>query len=106
MIDPLAETVRIEGARILATLIRTVGDVQTAEDAVQEATLAALTAWPVTGVPPQPRAWLTVTARRKAIDILRREQARPGKELDGARMAELDRPGDVAVSSRGRGQGS
>jgi RNA polymerase sigma-70 factor (ECF subfamily) len=92
MSDPLAETVRIEGARILATLIRTVGDVQTAEDAVQEASLAALAAWPVTGVPPQPRAWLTVTARRKAIDILRRERARLGKELDGVRMAELARP--------------
>ena len=86
-----AETVRVEGARILATLIRTVGDVQMAEDAVQEATLAALSAWPVTGVPPQPRAWLTVTARRKAIDILRRERARPGKERDGLRMIELAR---------------
>ena len=75
MSDPLAETIRIEGARILATLIRTVGDVRIAEDAVQEATLAALTAWPVTGPPPQPRAWLTVTARRKAIDILRRHAA-------------------------------
>ena len=46
----LAETVRVEGGRILATLIRTVGDVQIAEDAVQEATLAALAAWPVSGV--------------------------------------------------------
>jgi RNA polymerase sigma factor (sigma-70 family) len=88
----LAETVRIEGARILATLIRTIGDVQTAEDAVQEATLAALATWPVTGVPPSPRAWLTVTARRKAIDILRRERARPDKERDGARLIELERP--------------
>lgn len=90
--DTVAETVRVEGARILATLIRTVGDVQLAEDAVQEATLTALGAWTVTGVPPQPRAWLTVTARRKAIDILRRERARPGKELDGLRMIELARP--------------
>jgi len=97
--DTIAETVRVEGARILATLIRTVGDVQIAEDAVQEATLAALGAWPDTGVPPQPRAWLTVTARRKAIDILRRERARPGKERDGLRMVELARsdlpPDDV-----------
>ena len=73
--DTVAETVRVEGARILATLIRTVDDVQTAQDAVQEATLAALGTWPLTGVPSQPRAWLTVTARRKAIDILRRERA-------------------------------
>jgi RNA polymerase sigma-70 factor (ECF subfamily) len=90
--DIIAETVRVEGARILATLIRTVGDVQLAEDAVQEASLAALGAWPVTGVPPQPRAWLTVTARRKAIDILRRERARPDKERDGLAMIELSRP--------------
>ena len=89
--DRVAETVRVEGAVILATLIRTVGDVQVAEDAVQEATLAALGAWPVTGVPPQPRAWLTLTARRKAIDILRRERARPGKERDGLQMIELTR---------------
>ncbi|HEY0473050.1 MAG TPA: sigma-70 family RNA polymerase sigma factor [Kribbella sp.] len=90
--DLVAETVRVEGARILATLIRTVGDVQIAEDAVQEATLAALGAWPVTGVPPQPRAWLTVTARRRAIDILRRERVRLEKELDGSRMIELAKP--------------
>ncbi|TDW81727.1 RNA polymerase sigma-70 factor (ECF subfamily) [Kribbella pratensis] len=87
--DAVAETIRIEGTRILATLIRTVGNVQLAEDAVQEAALAALGAWPVTGVPPEPRAWLTVTARRKAIDIIRREQSRGAKERDGADLIEL-----------------
>ncbi len=85
--DTVAETVRVEGTRILATLIRTLGDVGLAEDAVQEATLAALGAWPVTGVPPEPRAWLTVTARRKAIDVLRRERVRADKE----RLADLHR---------------
>jgi RNA polymerase sigma-70 factor (ECF subfamily) len=89
--DAVAETIRVEGTRILATLIRTVGDVQLAEDAVQEATLAALDAWPVTGVPPEPRAWLTVTARRKAIDLIRRERARVGKERDGAELLDLNR---------------
>ncbi|MFI6830400.1 RNA polymerase sigma factor [Kribbella sp. NPDC050241] len=89
--DAVAETVRVEGTRILATLIRTVGDVQLAEDAVQEATLAALGAWPVTGVPPEPRAWLTVTARRKAIDIIRRERARSDKERDSTQLIELGR---------------
>jgi RNA polymerase sigma-70 factor (ECF subfamily) len=87
--DVVAETIRIEGTRILATLIRTLGDVQLAEDAVQEAALAALGAWPVTGVPPGPRAWLTVTARRKAIDIIRRERARGAKERDGQDLIEL-----------------
>ena len=85
--DTVAETVRVEGTRILATLIRTLGDVGLAEDAVQEATIAALGAWPVTGVPPEPRAWLTVTARRKAIDVLRRERVRADKE----RLADLHR---------------
>jgi RNA polymerase sigma-70 factor (ECF subfamily) len=94
--DAVADTIRIEGTRILATLIRTVGDVQLAEDAVQEAALAALGAWPVTGVPPEPRAWLTVTARRKAIDIIRREQARAGKERAGVELQDLTRhPGGL-----------
>ena len=90
--DPLAETVRIEGARILATLVRAVGNLQTAEDAVQEAVLAALREWPQAGVPAQPRAWLTVTAKRKAIDMLRREGARVAKEREGADLMELSTP--------------
>jgi RNA polymerase sigma-70 factor, ECF subfamily len=85
----LAETVRIEGARILATLIRTVGDLQLAEDAVQEATIAALRDWPVSGPPENPRAWLTVAARRKAIDIIRREGLRAGKEREGTELMDL-----------------
>ena len=90
--DRLADTVRIEGSRILATLVRTVGNLQVAEDAVQDAILAALGEWPRTGVPTSPRAWLTVTARRKAIDILRRENARSGKEREGVDLMELSTP--------------
>ncbi|MTD16753.1 sigma-70 family RNA polymerase sigma factor [Nakamurella sp. YIM 132087] len=89
--DLLAHTVRREGARVLATLIRTVGDVQVAEDAVQEAVVAALTSWPRTGVPAEPRAWLTLTARRKALDVLRRESGRSAREEEGLRMIELGR---------------
>jgi RNA polymerase sigma-70 factor (ECF subfamily) len=85
--DRLAETVRVEGRRVLATLVRTLGSLQLAEDAVQDAVVAALDAWPRTGVPDDPRAWLTVTARRKAYDVLRREAARPVKE--GAASREL-----------------
>lgn len=89
--DQLAETVRAEGARLLATLVRTVGDWSVAEEAVQEAAIAALRDWPVRGIPDQPRAWLTTTARRKAIDIIRRERSRSGKEHAGAELAELTR---------------
>lgn len=78
--SPLAETIRAEGARILATLVRVLGDLHLAEDAVQEAAIRALRQWPVTGIPSSPRAWLTVTARRAAIDSLRREGARSAKE--------------------------
>ena len=79
--EQLAETVRREGARVLATLVRTLGSLQLAEDAVQDAAVAALQTWPRDGIPGDPRAWLTVTARHKAYDALRREAARPGKEL-------------------------
>jgi RNA polymerase sigma-70 factor (ECF subfamily) len=86
--------IRIEGARLLATLIRMVGDLSIAEEAVQEAAIAALAEWPRKGVPDHPRAWLTTTARHKAIDIIRRERARTGKEQAGVQLMELSRADD------------
>ncbi len=65
---------RDEGPKVLATLIRRVGDFQLAEDAVQDAFAAAIAAWPRDGVPDNPAAWITVTARRRAIDRLRRDR--------------------------------
>jgi RNA polymerase sigma-70 factor (ECF subfamily) len=65
---------RRERAAVLATLIRQVGDFQLAEDAVQDAFAVAIVEWARTGVPERPGAWITVTARRKAIDRLRRER--------------------------------
>jgi len=88
-VDQLAETVRIEGARILATLVRTVGNLPVAEDAVQDAIVSALREWPRSGIPSEPRAWLTLVARRKAIDALRREATRGAKERDGADLLDL-----------------
>ncbi len=83
--DPRAALVRLvrdEGRRVLATLVRLTGDLPLAEDAVQDAALRALETWPRDGVPDEPRAWLTLTARRRAIDVLRREAARSGKEAE------------------------
>lgn len=77
---------RDEGRRVLATLVRHTGDLQLAEDAVQDAVLRALDTWPRTGVPAQPRAWLTVTARNRAVDLLRRESARTGKEAEAVSL--------------------
>jgi RNA polymerase sigma-70 factor (ECF subfamily) len=65
---------RRERAAVLATLIRQLGDFQLAEDAVQEAFAAAIVAWERDGVPASPAAWITVTARRRAIDRLRRDR--------------------------------
>jgi RNA polymerase sigma factor (sigma-70 family) len=89
----LVRVVRDEGRRVLATLVRTVGDVGLAEDAVQDAAVRALQTWPRDGVPASPRAWLTVTARRRAIDILRRERGRGAREA--AAMELHDPAGDV-----------
>jgi RNA polymerase sigma factor (sigma-70 family) len=86
--DQLAEVVRLEGGRVLASLVRQLGDWSLAQDAVQEASLAALETWPERGVPDEPRAWLTATARRKAVDVLRRERARGAKEREGTALAE------------------
>jgi RNA polymerase sigma factor (sigma-70 family) len=78
--DALVEVLKAEGPRVLATLARQFGDLTVAEDALSEATIAAIAAWPGAGIPDSPRAWLTVVARRKALDMLRRESARPTKE--------------------------
>jgi RNA polymerase sigma factor (sigma-70 family) len=90
--DRLAELVHHEGRRVLATLVRTVGDLGQAEDAVSEATLAALRRWPVDGIPDQPRAWLTTVARNAARDVARREALRRGKEVAAVDLAALGAP--------------
>jgi RNA polymerase sigma-70 factor (ECF subfamily) len=70
---------REESGRSLAALIRAFGDIDVAEDAVQEAFAAALRKWPRDGVPPNPGGWITTTARNHAIDRLRRESR--GRQL-------------------------
>ena len=94
----LAETIRAEGARILATLVRVLGDLHLAEDAVQEAAVRALRQWPATGIPSSPRAWLTVTARRAAIDSLRREGARSAKERAAVELHLDDDPPEGVIN--------
>ena len=70
-----AETAfREERAAVLATLIRQVGDFQLAEDALQDAFAEAIVSWERDGLPARPGAWITTTARRRAIDRLRRER--------------------------------
>ncbi|MDH6493384.1 sigma factor [Streptomyces sp. SAI-127] len=80
---------RTERTAVLATLIRQLGgDFQLAEDALQEAFAAALTAWRRDGVPDRAGAWITVAARRRAVDRLRRDRSLADR---AARLAELVR---------------
>src|SRR3954454_17513044 len=91
--DPPADIERAfreERAAVLATLIRHVGDFQTAEDAVQDAYAAALATWPRDGVPANAGAWLTVTARRRAIDRLRRDRSVADRAERLAELLRLD----------------
>src|SRR5579872_6824570 len=71
----LDSVIREEGSRLAAALLGVVGDIQLAEDLVQDAVLAALERWPADGIPDRPAAWLLTVARNRAVDRLRREAA-------------------------------
>lgn len=86
MTDPLGEAFRRESGRCTATLIRMLGDIDLAEDAVAEAFAIAAQQWPRTGVPPNPGGWITTTARNRAIDRLRRESSRSDRYLAAHRL--------------------
>ncbi|HTL98782.1 MAG TPA: RNA polymerase sigma factor [Holophagaceae bacterium] len=79
---------RIESARVIAGLARLTRDVELAQDLAQEALLAALEQWPRSGVPDQPGAWLTATAKRRAIDLFRRNAVAARKHEELARELE------------------
>src|SRR5687767_8662789 len=73
---------RSESGRVLATLVRLLGDLDLAEEAMHEAFAAALESWPQTGIPENPRPWLISTARFKAIDAMRRRARFKGAQRD------------------------
>lgn len=79
---------RIESARIIAGVTRIVRDVGIAEEIAQDALVAALEQWPVEGVPERPGAWLTTTARNRAIDLVRRKEAYARKLAEVGRALE------------------
>lgn len=82
----LEDAIRNEGGQVLATLIRLTGDIGMAEDALQDAAAVAIERWPVSGIPANPAAWLTTTARNRALDRLRRERSRNHKETEAMRL--------------------
>lgn len=75
---------REEYGRLVASLVRRFGDIDTAEEAAAEALLVALEKWPASGVPPNPGGWLTTTAGNRAIDRIRREKQRDAKHRAAA----------------------
>jgi RNA polymerase sigma-70 factor, ECF subfamily len=79
---------RSESGRVLATLVRLLGDLDLAEEAMHEAFAAALESWPQTGIPDKPRPWLISTARNKAIDGMRRRARLDGTQKDFALYTE------------------
>ena len=81
-----------EWARVVASLARRFGDLDLAEDAAAEAFATAVERWPTEGTPPNPGAWLTTTANRKAIDRIRRESKRDHKHREAAMAHDDSRP--------------
>ncbi|WP_244624367.1 RNA polymerase sigma factor [Sphingomonas sp. So64.6b] len=94
---------RIERARLIAGLARFSGNMDLAEEMAQDALVIALSEWPRTGVPARPGAWLTTAAKRRAIDMIRRDKMRERKheeiarELDGRELDGPELDGEVGV---------
>jgi RNA polymerase sigma factor (sigma-70 family) len=89
---------RIESARLIAGLARTVRDVGLAEDLAQDALVAALQQWPESGIPDNPGAWLMAVARRRGIDLLRRRTMLDRKHAEVGRELEIEQ--DLALAER------
>ncbi|MBV9379622.1 MAG: sigma-70 family RNA polymerase sigma factor [Streptosporangiaceae bacterium] len=83
---------RAEYGRAVAVLTRVLGDIDTAEDAVQEAFATAVQRWPSEGVPPSPAGWIITTARNRAIDRLRREATRANRHAEAALLRAATEP--------------
>jgi RNA polymerase sigma-70 factor, ECF subfamily len=83
-LDTIEQVFRQEHGRAVAVLVRMFGDIDVAEEAVQDAFTIAAERWPVSGTPPRPSGWIIVTARNRAIDRLRREASRPARQVQAA----------------------
>jgi RNA polymerase sigma-70 factor (ECF subfamily) len=90
--EAIAQAHREEWARVVASVTRRFGDLDIAEEAAAEAFATAVERWPADGVPPNPGAWLTTTATRKAIDRIRREDKRDDKQKEAQLLSGDDPP--------------
>jgi RNA polymerase sigma-70 factor (ECF subfamily) len=92
--DDVARVFREEYGRSVAVLRRHLGDLDLAEEAVQDAFVVAVERWPIAGVPPSPAGWIITTARRRAIDRYRRESAREALHETAAALMASDEPAE------------
>src|SRR5580704_6760687 len=83
---------REEFGRAVSVLVRSFGDIDIAEEAVQEAFIVAAQRWPEAGLPPSPAGWIITTARRRAIDRLRSDVAREDRHAQAALMHAENEP--------------
>ncbi|MFG2435663.1 RNA polymerase sigma factor [Streptomyces sp. NPDC048508] len=83
---------RAEYGRAVSVLIRLLGDIDLAEEAVQDAFTTAVAKWPETGTPPSPAGWIITTARNRAVDRLRRESSREARHAEAVRLHAPDEP--------------
>jgi RNA polymerase sigma-70 factor (ECF subfamily) len=90
--DAITQALHEEWARVVASLARRFGDLDIAEEAAAEAFATAVERWQADGVPPNPGGWLTTTANRKAIDQIRREVKRGGKQREALLLHDDDPP--------------
>jgi RNA polymerase sigma-70 factor (ECF subfamily) len=81
----------------VSVLVRVCGDIDSAEEAVQDAFAAALERWPRSGIPPSPAGWIITTARNRAVDRFRRESSRDERQIAAAALLERDDPGDISL---------
>jgi len=91
----IARVFRAEHGRAVSVLIRALGDIDLAEDAVQDAFTVAVERWPRDGMPPSPAGWIITTARRRAIDRLRREATREARHAEAHALHGADDPAGV-----------
>jgi RNA polymerase sigma-70 factor (ECF subfamily) len=85
---------RAEYGRAVAVLVRFLGDIDLAEEAVQDAFTTALVKWPESGIPPSPAGWIITTARNRAVDRLRRESTREARHAEADRLYARDEPAE------------
>src|SRR4051812_19514991 len=83
-ISEIERVFRAEYGRAVAVLVRIFGDIDIAEEAVQDAFTTAVQRWPSAGLPPSPAGWIITTARNRAIDSLRREASRADRQAQAA----------------------